>query len=123
MAHETQVTGGLSEITAMRALVAKGWEISKPFIPEVYDLVGKHPTSGAWHTFQVKTIRRREDRNGEYVISGKKRNGNNYSKLECDYLVGVYGDDVYLTPCKGYAEYWASESTISKRWDLLTGLV
>jgi hypothetical protein len=120
MAHETTVTGGISEMTATMALIANGWEIARPVIPEVYDLIGQHSVTGERKTFQVKTINRRHDRKGEYVISGKKSNGANYSPSDCDYLVGVDGNDVYLTECKGFAEYWASESTIEKRWTNLT---
>ena len=119
MAHETTITGAISEFTALRALMAVGYEVAKPSVAEVYDLVGKHPITGEWQTFQVKTINRRFDRKGEYVISGRKSNGTNYSPQECDFIVGVDGDDVYMTPCKGFAEYWASESTIANRWKKL----
>jgi len=122
MAHETTITGGLSEMAATMALIANGWEIAKPVIPEVYDLIGKHSETGECRTFQVKTINRRFDRKGEYVISGKKSNGKNYTTKDCDFIVGVHGEAVYLTPCKGYAEYWASESTIDKRWENLTSI-
>jgi hypothetical protein len=121
MAHESTVIGGVSEMTATIALIANGWQISKPVIPEAYDLVGKHSVTGECKTFQVKTINRRFDRNGEYVISGRKSNGTNYTTGDCDYLVGVDGTDVYITECKGFAEYWASESTIGTRWAKLTG--
>ena len=120
MASETSTIGGISEMAATIALIANGWQISKPVIPEVYDLIGKHSETGECRTFQVKTILRRYDRKGEYVISGKKNNGENYSPSDCDYLIGVEGKDVYLTECKGFAEYWASESTIEKRWTNLT---
>lgn len=120
MAHETTITGGLSEMAATMALIANGWEVARPVIPEVYDLIGKHSETGECKTFQVKTINRRHDRKGEYVISGRKSNGTNYSLEDCDFIIGVDGNDVYMTPCKGFAEYWASESTISKRWVNLT---
>ncbi|WP_409998329.1 group I intron-associated PD-(D/E)XK endonuclease, partial [Escherichia coli] len=68
IAHENQVTGKLSEMTAARALLANGWEVSEPIVAEPYDLVAKDPVTGQFVTIQVKTIRRRSDRRNEMVI-------------------------------------------------------
>lgn len=120
MAHETQVLGKVSELTAALALISNGWQVAEPVIPEVYDLVGKDPINGEWKTFQVKSMKIRSDRNSEMVIVGRKSNGGNYQPEEVDYMLGVDGDIVYMTECTGISEYWASEATAAKRWVKLT---
>jgi hypothetical protein len=122
LAHETQITGKLSELTAAKALMSVGWEVAEPTVPEVYDLVGRDPLNGKFARFQVKTVRNREDR-GSLVIYARKGNGEPYSPEDVDYILGVHGDKVYLTECTGQAEYWSVEATASKRWVELTGSV
>lgn len=116
MAHETQVTGKLSEMTVARALIANGWEVSDPIVDEIYDLVAKDPLTGDFKTIQVKTIRRRSDRNNEMVMYATNGKGNAYQPQDCDYIAGVEGDNVYLTECRGIKEYWASDKAASDRW-------
>lgn len=120
MAHETQILGKVSEITATLALIANGYEVAQPFMAEAYDLVAKDPANGKWYSFQVKSLRKRTDRNNEMVIVGRKNNGGTYQPSEVDYMLGVDGDTVYMTECTGLSEYWASESTAAKRWIKLT---
>lgn len=118
MAHETQILGKVSEITAALALIANGWEVAEPVMAEEYDLVAKDPIDKKWRTFQVKSLRRRSDRNNEMVIVGRKNNGGTYQPSEVDYMLGVdtVNDVVYMVECSGLSEYWASESTAAKRW-------
>lgn len=116
MAHETQVKGVVSELTAARALLSNGWGVSQPVVDEVYDLVIRDPLTGEFKTAQVKTIRRREDRGNELVIGSKKGNGEAYTPEEVDYIVGVEGETVYMFECTGKREYWASDQTALKRW-------
>lgn len=118
MAHETQILGKVSEITAALALIANGWEVAEPVMAEEYDLVAKDPIDKKWRTFQVKSLRRRSDRNNEMVIVGRKNNGGTYQPSEVDYMLGVdnANDTVYMVECSGLSEYWASESTAAKRW-------
>lgn len=122
MAHETQITGKVSEMTAALALISNGWEISQPLMGEVYDLLGYHPTFNQYARLQVKSLRRRTDRNGEMVIPGKKSNGQPYQPHEVDYMIGVDVESgtVYMTECVGHSEYWASETTAAKRWVTLS---
>ena len=122
MAHSTQIVGKVSEITATLALIANGWEVAQPFMAEEYDLVAKDPVNKQWRSFQVKSLRKRTDRNNEMVIVGRKNNGGTYQPSEVDYMLGVDGDTVYMTECTGLSEYWASESTASKRWVELTAV-
>lgn len=116
MAHETQVKGTISELTAVRALLANGWEVSIPSVDESYDIVAKDPVSGEWATFQVKSIRRRTDRNNEMVIYATKGNGQPYSPADCDYVVGVENEDVYVFENEGLKEYWRTDTSAAKRW-------
>jgi hypothetical protein len=116
MAHGTQVTGAISELTVARALLSNGWEVSAPMVDEVYDLVARDPLTKDFKTIQVKTIRRRRDRNNELVIYATNGKGEPYTPDTCDYLVGVEGDTVYMTECVGIKEYWASDAAASKRW-------
>lgn len=116
MAHATQITGTLSELTVARALLSNGWEVSKPMVDEVYDLVARDPITSKLKTIQVKTIRRRKDRNNEMVIYATNGRGEPYRPQDCDYIVGVEGDTVYMTECTGIKEYWATDTAASKRW-------
>lgn len=120
MAHETQVKGKLSEMTTTQALLANGWEVSIPSLDEIYDLVARDPFNGEWKTVQVKTIRRRKDRNNEMVIYASNGSGNAYQPQDCDYIVGVEGDTAYMVECKGIKEYWATDMAASKRWIKMT---
>jgi len=120
MAHETQVTGKVSEMTAARALLANGWEVADPVVAEVYDLVAKDPANGEWYTVQIKTLRKRSDRNNELVVYARKGNGQPYQPQDCDYIIGVDGDTAYMFECRGISEYWSSEATAKKRWIKLT---
>ena len=109
MAHISSVTGKVSELTAAMALLNIGWEVAMPVVDEVYDLVGKDPANGEWATMQVKTLRKRTDRDGTwYVINGARGNGENYSADEIDYMLGVDAEtgDVYMTECRNLSEYW-----------------
>lgn len=119
-AHETQVRGVISELTATRALLANGWEVSAPAVDESYDLVAKDPITKEWRTFQIKTIRRRTDRNNEMVVYATKGNGQAYDPTDCDYIVGIEEEDVYVFENIGMKEYWRTDASAAKRWIKLT---
>lgn len=116
LAHETQVIGKLSEMTVARALLANGWEVAEPSVDEVYDLVARDPLTKEWKTMQIKTIRRRKDRGNEMVIYATNGKGEAYTPDSCNYIVGVEGENVYMTECVGIKEYWASDQSAAKRW-------
>lgn len=116
LAHETQVTGKLSEMTVARALLSNGWQVAEPVVDEVYDLLGRDPITEAFKTIQIKTIRRRKDRNNEMVIYATNSHNDPYQPQDCDYIVGVEGDTVYMTECTGIKEYWATDKAASERW-------
>lgn len=122
MAHITEVVGKSSEMIARLALMANGWIVAKPDTDEPFDVVARDPANGRWYTFQVKTIRVREDRGGEYVVYAKRARGVPHTKSDADFIIGVMGAEgdelprVYMFENRGLGEYWASESRAEKRW-------
>lgn len=119
MAHETQVTGAISELTAAKAMMTSlGWEVSKPLVPEVYDFLCRDPVSGKAARVQVKTLRIRKDRDNALVVYARKSNGEPYTRDEVDYIIGVdlEGNRAFMFDCEGLCEYWSTEQTAAKRW-------
>lgn len=116
MAHETQVTGTVSELTAALALLSNGYEVARPLVDETYDLMIRDPLTNEKFTVQVKTIRRRTDRGNELVVYATNSRGDAYEPQDCDLIVGVEGDAIYMFECTGKKEYWASDTTAAKRW-------
>jgi len=120
LAHDTQVTGVVSELTAAKLLMTSlGYEVAKPFAPEVYDLLARDPVNGKAYRIQVKTLRVRTDRDNALVVYARKGNGKPYTKSDCDYIIGVKGNRAYMFECEGLTEYWSTEQTSKKRWILL----
>ena len=116
MAHQTQVRGTVSELTAARALLSNGWDVAFPVVDEVYDIIARDPFTREFKTIQVKTIRRRVDRGNEMVVYATKGNGTPYQPHDCDYIIGVEGDTVYMFENEGKKEYWAGDVSAAKRW-------
>ncbi|MED3649987.1 hypothetical protein [Heyndrickxia sporothermodurans] len=122
MAHTTESVGKYSELIARAALLANGWgAVSKSETEESFDISARDPLNGDWKTFQVKTIRKRDDRNGELVIYARNGRGDAYEQSDADYIIGVLGENgeiprVWMFENRGLTEYWASEARASKRW-------
>ncbi|WP_258523426.1 hypothetical protein [Rossellomorea marisflavi] len=76
----------------------------------------RDPLTGDKFTVQVKTIRRRVDRGNELVVYATNGKGEAYQPHDCDLIVGVEGDTIYMFECTGKREYWASDATAAKRW-------
>jgi len=119
MAHEAITKGRYAELLAQTALLANGWSVAEPIAPEPFDLVARDPANGRWHRIQVKTARRRDDRNGEIVVYAKKSNGAAYTRDDCDLIIGVVDDEVYMFPNREISEYWVHPNTIESRWTKL----
>jgi len=88
---------------------------------EAYDILATDPLTGTHAKIQVKTIRRRADRNNDLVIYAKKGNGTTYDRSDADYIVGVWAEDgeaprVYMLENRMLGEYWASEARAAERW-------
>lgn len=120
MANVSVNIGTHSELLAATALLAAGYEVNKPIAAESYDLSARDPVTGEWARYQVKTARRRDDRDGAVVIYAKRSNGDVYTRDDCDYLIGVLDDAVYVTECRGISEYWVTAGGIDEKWRRLT---
>jgi hypothetical protein len=117
MAHETQITGAISELTAAKLMMETlGYEVAKPLVQEVYDFLARDPANGKAYRVQVKTLRIRADRDNALVVMAKKGNGKPYSPDECDYIIAVDGSRAFMFECTGKSEYWSTEQTAKKRW-------
>ncbi|MHC8516811.1 PDDEXK-like family protein [Sporosarcina sp. ITBMC105] len=117
MAHETQITGAISELTAASLLMTQlGYEVAKPLVPEVYDFLARDPLNGVVYRVQVKTLRKRTDRDNALVVYARKGNGEPYTADEVDLIIGVDGDRAFMFDCVGLSEYWSTEMTARKRW-------
>lgn len=111
--------GRHSELLAGAALIAAGYLVMEPTLPESFDLgiIERGDPTFTNKRVQVKTIIERE-RNGVayYVIRGLKNSGKPYTAADCDYMLGIAGDKAYLTPCTGLTEYWCKKSEASEKW-------
>jgi hypothetical protein len=117
MAHSTQITGAVSELTAAKLLMETlGYEVAKPLVDEVYDFLARDPVNGKAYRIQVKTLRIRADRDNALVVMARKGNGNAYTKDEVDYIIGVDGNRAFMFECRNKSEYWSTEQTAKERW-------
>lgn len=121
MAHITEVVGVYSELVAEMALLANGYVVSRPSTAEVYDLKAEDPLTGDEFKVQVKTIHVRADRGNEWVVFGRKNNGEVYRKTDVDCFIGVLVAEgetprAFMFENREIGEYWASEARASKRW-------
>ncbi|MCU7556585.1 group I intron-associated PD-(D/E)XK endonuclease [Macrococcus capreoli] len=122
MAHESTLTGGVSEHLATAMLLSNGFSVFHAAVPEVYDLivVGKDDDGdNVVFTVQVKTVKIRSDREGQVVIKGANSNGVPYSRKDVDYIFGVHLDSNtgYLIPNNEQSEYWAMDfETARTKW-------
>lgn len=115
MAHETSIRGEVSELTASSLLLTElGWEVSRPLVAECYDLLGRDPKTGEYHRVQVKTARRRADRENQPVVYATKNNGEPYTTDEVDWIMGVEGSKAYFFKCRDKKEYWLTETDLHK---------
>lgn len=114
----TSTIGRHSELLAMAALLADGWSVSEPTVPEAHDLLACK--NGQQMRVQVKTIKQREkDGVPYYVIRGLKNSGDVYSLSDCDAFIGVVGEHVYLAENRCLSEYWAKVDEASEKWRYL----
>lgn len=114
----TSTIGRHSELLAMAALLADGWSVSEPTVPEAHDLLAVKGDRSL--RIQVKTIKMRE-KSGRpyYVIRGLKNSGQAYDTTDCDVFIGVVGEHVYMTPCTGLTDYWCGTDEASEKWTYL----
>lgn len=120
MAHESTLVGGISESIATALFMSRGMSVFVAAVPEVYDLIVIGDTEdGSKEMFrvQVKTIKIRNDREGQIVVRGANQSGTPYSKKDVDYIFGVYKNVGYLIPNREIGEYWARDfETAAEKW-------
>jgi hypothetical protein len=121
IAHVSEIVGKYSELVAQLALLANGWRVHESRTAEAYDILATDPLTGEFAKIQVKTIRQREDRNGDLVVYAKKGNGTAYDRADADYIVGIWAIEgatprVFMFENRLLGEYWASEARASERW-------
>lgn len=114
----TSTIGRHSELLAMAGLLAGGWSVSEPTVPESYDLLSTK--DGKSLRIQVKKIKIREKGGVKYyVIRGLKNNGTVYSLSDCDSFIGVIGDQVYMTENREITDYWVKMTDAETKWKRL----
>lgn len=122
MAHESTLTGGVSETIAQAIFLQNGFSVFTAVVPEVYDLivVGKDTDgNNVSFTVQVKTIKIRTDREGQIVVKGSNAFGKPYAKADVDYIFGINleTNTGYLIPNNEQVEYWAKDfETARSKW-------
>lgn len=124
MAHESTLTGGISESVAAAMLMERGFSVFTAVVPEVYDIIAIGTAEdGTKESFriQVKTIKIRNDREGQIVVRGANQKGVPYAKQDVDYIFGIHGTRGYLIPNREISEYWALDfEAASEKWTEFT---
>ena len=90
--------GDFAELTVMKRLIEKGYKVSQPFGDYTYDLVVE--INKDLKKVQVKTARRRHDRDGMVVTDfarNKSKEFRYYTEEEVDFFAVYYpnNDSVY----------------------------
>lgn len=122
MAHESTNIGGAAESVAKAIFLMNGFSVAEMVVPEPYDLIvgGKDDNGDAVRfTVQVKTLKVRNDREGQLVVRGASQDGTPYSKQEVDYLFGVdlRHNVGYLIRNNEQSEYWSKDfETARTKW-------
>jgi hypothetical protein len=124
VANMTEIVGTYSEVAAELALMANGFIVSRPRTREKVDLYALDPVNNLNYRVQVKTIRKRADRNDELVVYATNGKGDTYAQTDVDYFIGVLVEQgesprVFMFENRGCKEYWASEARAVKRWQEL----
>lgn len=120
MAHDSATKGRHAELLAIAALMANGWTVLEPAVPDVFDLGITRPGWTRFKRVQVKTARlRQKDGVSWVVVSGARNNGKVYTPDEVDYFIGIYDGVAYMFKNRGISEYWAKPAEIDERWTKL----
>lgn len=120
MAHSTITKGRHSELLAQTALLANGWTVMESVAPEVFDIgITRSGMGREFYRVQIKSARRRDDRNGEIVVYSRKNNKTAYTLDEADYIIGILDGDVYMFENRELAEYWCPAHAINEKWTKL----
>lgn len=117
----TATVGRHSELLAITALLANGYTVLEPAVPEPFDLAITKRGEKAIIRAQCKTaLYREKDGIAYYVVKGKKNSGITYDMDDCDIFLGVIGNDVYMFDNTEITEYWVRADAIESKWTRLT---
>ena len=117
----TAAVGRHSELLAITALLANGYTVLEPAVPEPFDLAITKRGESKIVRIQVKTALFREKDGIEYyVVKGKKNSGVIYGKDDCDVFIGVIDNHVYMFDNTEITEYWVRADAIEGKWTRLT---
>lgn len=120
MAHESSLVGSVSESVAAAILMDNGFSVFTALVPESYDLIAVGTNEDGTKSFfkiQVKTVKIRNDREGQLVIKGTNGSNKPYSTDDVDYLFGVYGTLGFLVPNSSKTEYWCNDfESARQKW-------
>ncbi|AXN39820.1 MULTISPECIES: group I intron-associated PD-(D/E)XK endonuclease [Peribacillus] len=120
MAHDTATKGRHAELIAVTALLANGWTVMEPTVPDAFDLGITRPGWTELKRVQVKSARaRNKDGTDWIVVPGAKNNGSVYSKDEADYFIGVFDGVAYMFENREICEYWVKPAELSAKWTKL----
>lgn len=119
-AQSSSSIGRHSELIAQTALLANGFTVLEPIVPEPFDLAVTRKGDATIQRIQIKTILKRNKSGRDwYVIRGKKNSGGVYTVDDADYFIGVYENRVYMTPNREISEYWAAVDEVETKWTRL----
>lgn len=115
--------GRHSELIAICALLANGYTVWEPAVPESADLAITKHGDNRMVRIQVKTLYFREDKGGPYyVLKATRGKGQLYTKDDCEIFIGVtLNNEAYLVENDGVqGEYWCKTTELEKKWTRLT---
>ena len=106
----TASIGRHSELLAQTALLAHGYTVLEPIVPEPYDLAVTKRGDNRIVRVQIKTlVKRNKDGVDYYVLKAKKNN-------DCDVFIGVTNNVVFLVENRCISEYWTRVDEVAEKW-------
>lgn len=109
--------GKHSELLALTALVANGYEVLTPLTDaKPYDMAFREGSTIKF--VQVKTAYTRDEEryNGQWItVRGLRNNGKVYDKENVDYFIMVWKDKCYMFPNRELQEYWFREDALHEK--------
>lgn len=113
----TASIGRHSELLAQTALLAHGYTVLEPIVPEPYDLAVTKRGDNRIVRVQIKTlVKRNKDGVDYFVLKAKKNNGQVYGKDDCDVFIGVTNNVVFLVENRCIGEYWTRVDEVAEKW-------
>lgn len=120
----TATVGRHSELLATTALLANGYTVLEPVVPEPFDLAVTRKGERNIVRAQVKTAQfRNKDGTDWYITKAVRHNGKTYTKEDCDIFIAIIGNRVFMFDNREITEYWVKPEELTEKWtELPTGL-